>query len=381
MKRFVLITLFLLASLPALTSATEAEFALDVTIKEVTPAKAYIGDTVNVTLNIANVSESDGEKLWDATIFIDESILDETVRESITINDPDGAPIEYGGTQHPGDELWPGETTSAELSFTLDDDAPGGTYYIPFVITGKRGPCPQGCHPWRGEVVTLSLNVIHGLPALSLSVSSDNVAAEGETLNVDFSVRNLGSAPAYNVKAEVKSDYSSLVSQVNIPGDVDTLEPNDTLEGSVAIFTSSLGEGEYELRLDVSFVDTKGTQYVKQKTFSLSILPSQQASFEQQGDDTYEEGVALLETDDFKGAIMLFSQAKQLYVLSENDDKAAQCEQKIDDAYQQLEMALTPEPVEDNEYYLLLVGLFTGAAAAFLGLTAGMIRRRGSANK
>ncbi|HHN81551.1 MAG TPA: hypothetical protein ENN11_02900, partial [Methanomicrobia archaeon] len=255
------------------------------------------------------------------------------------------------------------------------------TYYIPFVITGKRGPCPQGCHPWRGEVVTLSLNVIHGLPALSLSVSSDNVAAEGETLNVDFSVRNLGSAPAYNVKAEVKSDYSSLVSQVNIPGDVDTLEPNDTLEGSVAIFTSSLGEGEYELRLDVSFVDTKGTQYVKQKTFSLSILPSQQASFEQQGDDTYEEGVALLETDDFKGAIMLFSQAKQLYVLSENDDKAAQCEQKIDDAYQQLEMALTPEPVEDNEYYLLLVGLFTGAAAAFLGLTAGMIRRRGSANK
>lgn len=381
MKRFALILLLLVASLPALVGATEDEFALDVTVEQITPAKVYVGDTVNVTLNIANVSESDGEKLWDATVFIDETILDEDVREAITINEPDGVPVEYGGTQHQGDELWPGEETSVELSFTLDDDAPGGTYYIPVVLTGKRGPCPQGCHPWREEVITLSINVIHGLPAISLNISSDNTAAEGETLSVGFTIRNLGSAPAYELEAMVASEYPSLVSQVNMPTDTGTLEPNGSVEGSVAIFTSSLGEGEFELRLDVSFEDAKGQQYSQKKSFSLSILPSQQASFEQQGDAAYDEGGSLLDSGDYKAAMEAFSRAKQLYVLSESDDKVSLCEQKIDETYQALETSLTPEPVEENDNYLLLIGLFTGAVAAFLGLTAGMIRRRRSANR
>ncbi|MBN1786697.1 MAG: hypothetical protein JW825_06915 [Candidatus Methanofastidiosa archaeon] len=376
------ITILLLSSLmiisPIALAASADEFALDISVTSMTPAKIYTGDTVTLTVEISNVSTDSSEKLWGALIFIDQTLINQNLLDYMTIYDPEGVSVEYDGNEHQGTEIWPGDVVYADITFKLDENAPGGVYQIPIVLTGKRGPCTQGCHPWMEEPIYYSINIIHGIPALSISFSENNIATLGDTLMIGFTLKNLGSDDAMNITPSIVSDYPSLVGQINLSGDQTTLQPNQTLDGTMAIYTSSVGVGEYNIQLYVDFADRKSKTYLQKKSVSFSVLESSELTYEERGDALYDSALGHYSESDYKNAIIDFSVAKGFFDMAGAEEKSSSCATYLDTIYLELETSLTPEPVveEIEHFYLLIVGLVAGFVATISGFLLGMSKAR-----
>lgn len=376
MRKMLVAVIALLVLLPAPVLGSADEFELNITNTGVFPSLISVGDTVSLQFTIDNVSTNAGEKLWGGLLFIDTDLLSATVADSITPLEPDGVPVRYTGSAHQGSELWPGESTTAVLTFSIRSDAPGGTYLIPVVLTGKRGTCNLGCDPWREEPIYVSLNVIHGIPALSITASSSNEAMLGNTLIINFSVRNLGSSFASSIAASFTSNASSLVSQVNISDNVTRLEPGDSLSGTVAIITSSLDLGEYNGLITVTFKDAKNKSYTQQRSVTFSVVPSDERTMEDHGNEAYDQGVTLHDAGDYEAAIDYLSRAKGYYSLAGMPEEVEMCNELIALSFDAIEELLTPPPCPEPESQnnLLLVGLLVGFAATLAGVFIGLSR-------
>jgi len=375
MKKILLLLLMLIILCPTNTGASADEFALDISVTGMTPVKVYVGDTVTLTITVDNVSEDDGEKLWSPEIFIDADLMTSDVKDNITLHE-EGVSIEYNGINHQGKELWPGESASGALSFTVAPDAPGGLYRIPIVLVGKRGPCPQGCHPWREEPLYFSINVIHGIPAISIIASEENVAILGDVLIIDFSLKNLGSAEALNMVPTLIGNYPNLVGQINIQDGKNTLQPDGTLNGSIVILTSSLEVGDYSIDIKMSYESADGKTYDKTKSVTFSVLLSGELTYEEQGNEAFTAAESYILSEDYENAIIQFSQAKVFYGLAELDDKVSECQDELDATFQSyLEYMIPPPPEPKEKNYLLIVGLIAGALSTFFGIMAGMARK------
>jgi len=369
----ILLMFILLLVYPLDICATEDEFELDINVVAVNPTKIYTGETVTLTVEIANVSSDSSEKLWGAVIFIDQTLISESLLEHMTIDEPEGSPVVYDGNEHQGTEVWPGDTVYSTITFTLDNNAPGGVFQLPLVLTGKRGPCNQGCHPWREDPSYFSINIIHGIPALTISFSENNIATVGDTMMVDFSMKNLGSDDAIEIEPRIVSEYPSLVGQINIVDDVTTLAPNNTLNGTLAIFTSSVGVGEFEIELYVAYADRKGKAYEQNKSVTFSVLESSELTYEEMGDSYYSTAMEHYSNNEYKEAVLALSLSKGLFDLAGADDKSESCSQYLGSIYLELEESLTPEPVVETigKDYYLVVGLAVGFAVTLIGLLAG----------
>jgi len=359
-------------------SCSEDEFSLDLSVTNITPTKIYTGDTVSITVEIANVSSDSSEKLWGSVIFIDQELLDTDLLEHMTINEPEGVVVQYDGNEHQGTEVWPGDVVYSTLTFTLDDNAPGGVYQIPIALTGKRGPCNQGCHPWREDSIFTSINVIHGIPAVSITFLDHNLATIGDTLMIDFTLKNLGSDDAMELSPSISSDYPSLVGQINLKENQTIIQPSQTLDGTIAIYTSSVGTGDFEIELLLAYQDRKDINYEQSKSVSFSVLESNELTYEELGDAHYESAQEYLSNGDYKNAIVMFSQAKGYYGMAGADEKSDLCVQGLDEVYGSLSESLTPEPVVKlkDQYYLLVVGLAVGFVVTMIGFIAGMARSK-----
>ncbi len=378
MKKACILLFALLLLCPVAVGASADEFELEITNTGVYPTRINVGDTVSMEFTIENASEDEEEKLWDGILFIDEEILSTSIASYITILEPGGVPVTYVGGGHSNSQLYPGEVTTVSLSFTIHGDAPGGTYLIPVTLTGRRGHCNLGCDPYRTSNPTyVSLNVIHGIPALSLSVSSDNHAVYGDTVLVGFTVKNLGSANASQIGAVFSSSYPSMVSQTNIQDNKTILEPGETLSGTVAIISSSLDVGDFSGELTVSYKDAKSQLYTQKKSVSFSIFTSDEATLEDFGNDAYDLGMGAYEGDSYQQAIEYFAQAKGYYHLLNLTTEEESCDEYISACFDAIEEDLTPPPcpVPASKNYLLLVGLGVGFIVTLLGIMAGLSKR------
>ena len=378
MKKVCILLLALLLLCPMSVSASADEFELEITNTGVYPTRINVGDTVSMEFTISNISTDEEEKLWDGVMFIDQEIISESTASYITIIEPEGVPVTFVGGNHSSTQLYPGETTTVTLSFTIHGDAPGGSYLIPVTLTGRRGHCNLGCDPYRTDNPTyVSLNVIHGIPALSLSVSDDNHAVLGDTLLIDFTVKNLGSADASQISAVFSSTYASMVSQTNIQNNQTTLEPGKTLGGTIAIITSSLDVGEFAGELTVTFKDAKSQTYTQKKNVSFSIFTSDEATLEDFGNEAYELAIEAYNVPSYEEAIEYFSQAKGYYHLLNMSTEVEDCDNYIGLCFNAIEEELTPPPCPEPESrnYLLLAGLGTGFVVTLAGILAGLSKR------
>ena len=378
MKKVCILLLALLLLCPVSVGASADEFELEITNTGVFPTRINVGDTVSMEFTISNVSSDEEEKLWEGVLFIDEELLSESVASYITIGEPDGVPVTYVGGGHSSTQLYPGETTTVTLTFTIKGDAPGGTYLIPVTLTGRRGHCNLGCDPYRtANPINVSLNVIHGIPALSLSVSSDNHAVYGDTVLIDFTVKNLGSADATQISASFSSSYSSMVSQTNIQDNKTTLEPGESLAGTVAIISSSLDVGDFSGDLTVTYKDAKAQTYTQKKSVAFSIFTSDEATLEDFGNDAFDAGMAAYGEASYKEAIEYFSQAKGYYHLINLAEEEASCDEYLSLSFDALEEELTPPPCPEPESknYLLVAGLGAGFILTLAGILMGMSKK------
>lgn len=374
----LLLLLIIILFAPLDIRASADEFELEINVVDVSPNKIYTGDTVSLNVEVANVSTDEDEKLWGGLLFIDQELIDQTLLEHMTIEDPEGVTVEYDGNEHQGTEVWPGDIVYSTITFTLDNEVPGGVYQIPISLIGKRGPCNQGCHPWREEAIYFSINIIHGIPAISISFSENNIATLGDTLMIDFTLKNLGSDEAMELEPRIVSDYPSLVGQINLAEEQTTLAPGNTLEGTMAIFTSSIGVGEYGVELELSFTDRKGKSYKQSKSVSFSILESSELTYEEMGDIKFSSAMDHYSNNDYENAIMDFALAKGFYNMADADDKSESCTEYLEEAYLNLEESLTPEPVVETigKNYYLLVGLAVGFVVTMVGLLAGFAKAK-----
>jgi hypothetical protein len=244
------------------------------------------------------------------------------------------------------------------------------------VLTGGRGPCTEGCSPWREDPIYFSINVIHGIPALSISFSENNIATEGDTLMLDFTLKNLGSDDAFSLEPRIVSEYPSFVGQINLSETTYERAPNETLKGTIAVFTSAIGVGEYQIKLFVDYEDRNGKKYEQNKSVSFKVLQSSELTYEEIGDASFNTALDHYSNKDYQNAIMEFSFAKGLYDMAGADEKVASCSQYIDTIYDELEISLTPEPVVETIYknHYLLVGLGVGFVVTMVGLLAGFAR-------
>ncbi len=378
MKKVCILLFALLLLCPVAIGASADEFELEITNTGVFPTRINVGDTVSMEFTIENTSTDEEEKLWEGIVFIDEELLSESIASYITILEPDGVPVTYVGGNHSSTQLYPGEVTTVSLSFTIHGDAPGGSYLIPVTLTGRRGHCNLGCDPYRTDSPTyVSLNVIHGIPALSLSVSNDNHAVYGDTVLIGFTVKNLGSANASQISAVFSSTYPSMVSQTNIQDNITTLAPGETLSGTVAVISSSLEVGDFSGELTVSYKDAKAQIYTQKKNVSFSIFTSDEATLEDFGNEAYDLGMVAYTDESYQQAIEYFAQAKGYYHLLNLTTEEESCDEYIGMCFDAIEEDLTPPPCPEPESknYLLLVGLGVGFIVTFLGIMAGMSKR------
>ncbi|MHC1604923.1 MAG: COG1361 family protein [Candidatus Methanofastidiosia archaeon] len=382
MKRSFAIFFVLMLFLPAIIFAINGDFVIFLTTENISPEKVYAGDTVYLTISVENASLDEGEKLWDAKIFVDQDVMSEQVASNIVINEPDGISIEYTGNEHPGKEIWPGESEVGILSITVKGDAPGGSYPIPVVLTGKRGPCPEGCSPWREEPLYVSVKVIHGIPALSATFPEENTAVFGDTLTIPFTLKNLGSSEALDILPEMILDQPSFVGQVNIQDNKNNLMAGESIDASIAIITSSLGTGEFFLEVKVHYKDSKDKTYLLTKNVAFSILESGKKTYEELGNEAFQSGEDYFTNQEYELAIEFYSKAKGFYEAANLLQNSLQCQQKIEESFTLLKESQQPPPQQfKNRNYLLIVGLVMGALAAFLGLAAGIAKAKSRKQK
>ena len=192
MKRFVIFMLvFSFVLHPVL-----AEY-VDLTLSY--PSNVEKGEEVTITFEILNQSN---ERLWDGTIMIEESFMNKYKPYIQSVRDYQNNPFKFSIIE-------PGQSTKETFVLTFKEDVPLKEVKFNIVLKCGKGACRGGCRPFYLEK-PVSIALLEERAAAVLKLDTNEFTAyKGETLEIPFTLENIGKVQMRNIKVEIKGDILS----------------------------------------------------------------------------------------------------------------------------------------------------------------------------
>ena len=163
------------------------------------PENVEKGEEIEITFEIINQSN---DILWDGTILIEESFMNNYKPYIQSNRDYQTNPLKFSTVE-------PGESFKETFVLTFNRDIPLNEARFNIVLKCGKGPCRGGCRPFYIEkVVYMELLEKRAEAVLKLDVNKFT-PYKGETLEIPFTLENIGKIQMRNIKVEIKGDIVS----------------------------------------------------------------------------------------------------------------------------------------------------------------------------
>ncbi len=163
------------------------------------PENVEKGEEIEITFEIINQSN---DILWDGTILIEESFMNNYKPYIQSNRDYQTNPLKFSTVE-------PGESFKETFVLTFNRDIPLNEARFNIVLKCGKGPCRGGCRPFYMEkLVYMELLEKRAEAVLKLDVN-EFTSYKGETLEIPFTLENIGKIQMRNIKVEIKGDIVS----------------------------------------------------------------------------------------------------------------------------------------------------------------------------
>lgn len=163
------------------------------------PENVEKGEEIEITFEIINQSN---DMLWDGTILIEESFMNNYKPYIQSNRDYQTNPLKFSTVE-------PGESFKETFVLTFNRDIPLNEARFNIVLKCGKGPCRGGCRPFYMEkLVYMELLEKRAEAVLKLDVN-EFTSYKGETLEIPFTLKNIGEIQMKNIKVEIKGDIVS----------------------------------------------------------------------------------------------------------------------------------------------------------------------------
>ncbi|HNR43830.1 MAG TPA: hypothetical protein PKH80_01560 [Methanofastidiosum sp.] len=163
------------------------------------PENVEKGEEIEITFEIINQSN---DMLWDGTILIEESFMNNYKPYIQSNRDYQTNPLKFSTVE-------PGESFKETFVLTFNRDIPLNEARFNVVLKCGKGPCRGGCRPFYMEkLVYIELLEKRAEAVLKLDVN-EFTSYKGETLEIPFTLENIGKIQMRNIKVEIKGDIVS----------------------------------------------------------------------------------------------------------------------------------------------------------------------------
>jgi len=192
MKRLVLVILVL----SFLVQPVRGEY-VDIILSY--PENVEKGGEIEITFEIINQSN---DMLWDGTILIEESFMNNYKPYIQSNRDYQTNPLKFSTVE-------PGERFKETFVLTFNRDIPLNEARFNIVLKCGKGPCRGGCRPFYMEKLVYMELLEKRAEAILKLDTNEFTAYKGETLEIPFTLENIGEIQMGNIKVEIKGDIVS----------------------------------------------------------------------------------------------------------------------------------------------------------------------------
>ncbi|HII95596.1 MAG TPA: hypothetical protein HA367_07680 [Candidatus Methanofastidiosum sp.] len=163
------------------------------------PENIEKGEEIEITFEIINQSN---DMLWDGTILIEESFMNDYKPYIQSNRDYQTNPLKFSTVE-------PGKSFKETFVLAFNRDIPLNEARFNIVLKCGKGPCRGGCKPFYMEkLVYIGLLEKRAEAVLKLDVN-EFTSYKGETLEIPFTLENIGKIQMKDIKVEIKGDIVS----------------------------------------------------------------------------------------------------------------------------------------------------------------------------
>ncbi len=163
------------------------------------PENVEKGGEIAIAFEILNQSN---ERLWDGTIMIEESFMNEYKPYIQFKQDYQNNPFKFSTVE-------PGQSIKETFVLTFKDGIPLKEAKFNIVLKCGKGSCRGGCRPFYLEK-RVSISLIEERAEAVLKLDANNFTSyKGETLEIPFTLKNIGNIQMQGIKVEIKGDILS----------------------------------------------------------------------------------------------------------------------------------------------------------------------------
>ncbi|MCC7571904.1 MAG: hypothetical protein KO464_00770 [Candidatus Methanofastidiosum sp.] len=222
------------------------------------PENVDKGEEIQITFEIINQSN---EMLWDGRISIEDSLMDKYKSDIQSERDYQANPFRFS-------TVGPGKSFKETFVLTFSKDFPLNEASFNILLKCGKGPCRGGCKPFYLEKnVTVKLNKKRAEVVLKLDVN-EFTSYRGETLEIPFTLENVGGLQIKNIKAEIKGDILS-DNTVNISA----INPQRAASGRLFVsIDENNSKTSFNPLVVIRFQDPEGREGVLYQNISINVI-------------------------------------------------------------------------------------------------------------
>ena len=263
MKRLVALILVLsFIAQPVLAEYVDLSLTYPKTIEK--------GEEVRITFEIINQSN---DRLWDGKITIEESFMDAYGRYIQSERDYQNNPIKFSIIES-------GDRFKETFVLTFKEDIPLNEVKFDILLKCGKGQCKGGCTPFFLEKTVYIELTEKKAEAVLILDTKEFTAYSGETLEIPFTLENIGKLQMRDIEVEIKGD---IVSDEIVK--ISYLNPEQETSKNILV---SIGENASKTSLNsivvVRFVDTLGKEGMTYQSILIKVIEKEKI----QGPDTSE---------------------------------------------------------------------------------------------
>lgn len=222
------------------------------------PSNVEKGEEVTITFEIINQSN---ERLWDGTIMIEESFMNKYKSYIQSDRDYQNNPFKFSIIE-------PGQSMKETFVLTFKEAIPLKEVKFNIVLKCGKGACRGGCRPFYLEKpVSIALLEERAEAILKLDIN-EFTAYKGETLEIPFSLENIGKVQMRNIKVEIKGD---ILSDETL--NIDYLNPGKEISDKIIV---SIGENSSKTSLNpivlARFQDPTGKEGMAYEDIIITVI-------------------------------------------------------------------------------------------------------------
>jgi hypothetical protein len=222
------------------------------------PLNSEKGEEVKITFEIINQSN---DRLWDGTVLIEESFMEEYGFFIQSDRDYQNNPFKFSIVE-------PGERLKETFVLSFKEDFPLKEARFIIILKCGKGACRGGCRPFYLEK-TVDITLIEKRPEAVLKLDIDDFTTyKGDTLEVPFTIENIGNVQMRDIKVEIKGDIASdeiiNISYLN-PG-------NESSNGLLVSIDKNSSDVFLNPIILARFTDTSGTEGMAYKDIKINVI-------------------------------------------------------------------------------------------------------------